>query len=345
MAFGRPSFGRLGLVGGASIPSFVPAAMRSNPPDLYANLTTNQAWKRSGNLIVTATSLITCSRASSKTNLLPTSASGFAYSTFLSNVLAGSNIEEARTNVLLNSTAPVTQTTASLSTGTYTLWVNGSGSATSSAGTATITGAGAATNGTPNVFSVTVAGTVVITVSGSLNAFQCELGAFGTSLIVTTGVTATRAADSTTLTTPLTFGSAATLFAEFNPYNFVGYTNVPILSANDTIVNNAVQLRTTTTTVGANMFAGSVNQGTASGGTFSVGSTNKLAGSFSASSMAASLNGAAPVSQSASAFASSLTSDALGGGRGTNVYSGSIGSLAYWTSQAVPSSQLQSMTV
>jgi hypothetical protein len=148
----------------------------------------------------TLASLLSITRASNETDLLPSSASGYVYNTFGSNVLAisptfGLLIFEARTNQLLNSTAPATQTTASLGTGTYTLWVNGSGSATPSGGTATITGAAAATNGAPNTFTVTVAGTVTVTVGGSLNFFQLEAGAFGTSGIVTAGATATRAAD------------------------------------------------------------------------------------------------------------------------------------------------------
>src|SRR5581483_8605440 len=49
------------------------------------------------------------------------------------------------------------QTSASLATGTYTLWCNGSGSVTPSGGTATITGAAAASQGAPNTFTVTVA--------------------------------------------------------------------------------------------------------------------------------------------------------------------------------------------
>lgn len=172
----------------------------------------------------TLASLLSVSRASSKTNLLPTSASGFAYSSFLSNVLAvtstlGALIEEARTNVLLNSTAPVTQTTASLGTGVYTLWVNGSGSALASAGTATITGASSATNGSPNVITVTVAGTVTVTVTGSLNFFQLEAGATGTSGIVTAGATATRAADNIQAAGLLLSTAAAasmTLFVQTN---------------------------------------------------------------------------------------------------------------------------------
>lgn len=143
---------------------------------------------------------LSITRASGGTDLLPSSASGASFQTFGNNTLritSGKGLlsEEARTNVLLNSTAPATQTTASLATGQYIVWQNGPGSTTPSAGTATLTGITAASQGSPGGFTVSVAGTVTLTVSGSPFAFQCELGAFGTSLIVTTGTTATRAAD------------------------------------------------------------------------------------------------------------------------------------------------------
>jgi hypothetical protein len=135
-------------------------------------------------------SLYTFTRASSKTDLLPTSPSGYAYSTFANDVMAvtpgrGFLSESAATQLLNSPIAPATQTTSSLSVGTYTLWVNGAGSAALTAGTAVLTGAGTATNGTPVVFIITTAGTVTVTVSGALNAFQLELGSWGTSFITT----------------------------------------------------------------------------------------------------------------------------------------------------------------
>lgn len=144
------------------------------------------------------------------TDLLPTSASGASYNTFGANTLrltsgSGLLIEEARTNFLLNSTAPATQTTGSLATGTYVLWVNGSGSATMSSGTATGCGTSAATNGSPVTIVLTVAGTCTVTVSGSLNAFQLEQctnatnPGFGTSLIITAGSTVARPTDNVEL--------------------------------------------------------------------------------------------------------------------------------------------------
>lgn len=152
-------------------------------------------------------SLASCfsvARASPKTNLLPSSASGFPYLTVANNIAMitpglGWLIEESRLNQLLNSTVPATQTTASLGTGTYTLWDNGSGSATMSSGTGTGCGTGVATNGSPVQFTITIAGTCTVTVTGSLNAFQLEAGSFGTSLIVTAAATATRAADAITI--------------------------------------------------------------------------------------------------------------------------------------------------
>src|SRR6266536_805834 len=142
------------------------------------------------------TSYLSCGRTLSGTDLLWSSASGFAYNTYSSNVLRitpgfGLLCESSREQWLTNSAAPATQTTPSLLStgGTYTLWVNGSGSATVSAGTATISGGGSAMQGSPFSFDVTVAGTVVVTVAGSLNAFQLmqNFSTGGSSLIVTAG--------------------------------------------------------------------------------------------------------------------------------------------------------------
>ena len=145
------------------------------------------------------------------TNLLPTYPTNYGYTTFPANTLrldtAGLLIEEARTNQLLNSTAPATQTTGSLANATYQLWVNGAGSATMSAGTATGCGTGTATQGFPVTFTTTgTAGTCVVTVTGTLYAFQLEsvgtenAQSGGTSLIVTTGSTGTRNADEVSTT-------------------------------------------------------------------------------------------------------------------------------------------------
>jgi hypothetical protein len=212
----------------------------------------------------TPASCLAITRASPKTDLLPSSASGLQFNTFTSNVLAitptlGLLIENARTNQLLNScnattyptqcagnTGPATQTTGSLATGTYTLWVNGSGSATMSAGTGTGCGAGAATGGTPVNFTITIAGTCIVTVAGSVNFEQLELGATGTSGIITTGAAGTRASDLVTLT-----GAAKTTVQSSSFYAVIHITgNAGILTDTgmlETNIDDPLQIRTATT--------------------------------------------------------------------------------------------------
>lgn len=190
----------LGWLSGSSVPGWVLAGAVVDMD--FAN---NQFFGGS------AASLISSGRSSTATDLLPTSASGYVYKAVVgtSPIISpgvGLLVYRAATNLLLNSSVPVTQTTASLGTGAYTLWVNGSGSALASNGTATIVNAAPVTNGAPNIFTVNVAGTVTVTVTGSLNFFQLETGSYGTPGIITVAATATRTAE---VITPLSL--AATL--------------------------------------------------------------------------------------------------------------------------------------
>ena len=108
-------------------------------------------------------------------------------------------VEEARTNLLLNSATLSTQSATVTATST-TLSFYGTGTVTltgvSTAGPLVGTGA---SNRVSLTFTPT-AGSLTLTVSGSVTNAQLETGAFPTSYIPTTGATVTRAADVASMT-------------------------------------------------------------------------------------------------------------------------------------------------
>jgi hypothetical protein len=201
---------------------------------------------------ISATTCLTVSRTGvGATNLLSTSPSGFAYTTYPADTMriipgAGILIEGNRTNRLLNSATPATQTTAVLNCSAgCTLWVNGSGSATPSAGTATgCTGFATSSQGVPVIFSCSGNGTITVTVSGALNAAQLETGAGASSFIVTAGAAVARAQDAVTVTVPPVFGSAYSFLASATPLAPASSTALQsMLSVDDGTNTNFVTLR------------------------------------------------------------------------------------------------------
>lgn len=126
---------------------------------------------------------------------------------------SGSIVEGAATEYLFNNcTAPATQTTPSLGVASYTGWVEGTGSvafACSAAGGCTATGLPCtATAGVANDchFTVTVAGTVDATVTGSVTFEQLTNESLPvglrTSKICANGATAARNYDAVSMTVP-----------------------------------------------------------------------------------------------------------------------------------------------
>lgn len=154
-----------------------------------------------------ANTWISCARSSPATDLVYTDAPGRAYRTFAANEPIihpdrGLGSFSNCTNFYLNSTAPIASQTITLAAGTYILWGNGPGSLAIAAGTAVGTGWGTLTTLQGNFLAVTIttAGTVVVTKTGTVNAVQLEgtdvigYGRKGpTPLIVTAGAAATRA--------------------------------------------------------------------------------------------------------------------------------------------------------
>lgn len=254
---------------------------------------------------------ITFTRSSGATSALYTDAAAALFTTYTSNQprlsTLGLLIEQSATNYLLNSGVPATQTTGSLGTGTYVFFCNGTGSVTSSLGTATATGVGAITCslGTFQTISVTVAGTLTFTVSASVNWFDLQGQSFPTSHIVTAGATATRSVD--VATAPYSYGGTGTVFAQYLP------ESTSATSALFSFGAGTPELRTSnnaaTTAKIQSLIDGTAALAT-SAATFSNGSVAKVAISFGSGSFPASLNGGT-IFTASNATALTLTSTML----------------------------------
>jgi len=151
-----------------------------------------------------ATDFLSCTRAS--TGYAKDSSGNWI--SFGSNILRitdlGILVEDARTNLFLNSQAPVTQIITVANGTAYTVSVYGTASVVLSGA-----GTGTATQGTDVTFTASTT-SLTCTVSGAGGAFQnvnVEAGSFSSSPIVTTSTSATRAQD-----VVLCIGNANTIF-------------------------------------------------------------------------------------------------------------------------------------
>lgn len=102
-------------------------------------------------------------------------------------------LEDASTNLIIGSAAPATQPVTTTAT-TYTLALEGTGSITlSGTGTGTLTGTGTGWQNRKSLTFTATAGTLTLTVSGSVENVQLEAKPAASSYIPTTVATVTRA--------------------------------------------------------------------------------------------------------------------------------------------------------
>lgn len=339
--------GQPGLSGGQGTGGFTPFSGAS--PDL--SFSTNQYYGCGPAITNCVTTVRACTNCST-TDLLPTSTSGQAYSIYGTNTprlnSLGLLIEEARVNQLLSSVVPATQTTGSLATGVYTLWVNGAGSATMSSGTATGCGTGAATNGTPVNFTITVAGTCTVTVAGALNAFQLELGAWGTSLIITTSATGSRAADAISLTSTITNAPAMSYYASFSVARVSAALQLAVQARIDGSNNFFISAYngSSDTTAESRSNGGGSASGTVALGLPVADTTYKTAMAFSLNSLRAAKDGVlgTPDTTADLPVGATFTIGIGATAVGTFQLNGYLKRVAFWPTTAISDTLLQSVT-
>lgn len=110
-------------------------------------------------------------------------------------------LEEGRTNLLLNSATLSTQS-VSVTAQAYTLSFYGTGTVTLSGASTAGPLAGTASTTRVSLTFTPSAGSLTLTVSGSVLYAQLEAGAYPTSWITTAGTSATRSRDAVTLNSP-----------------------------------------------------------------------------------------------------------------------------------------------
>jgi hypothetical protein len=252
-------------------------------------------------------------------------------------------VEEARTNLLLNSATLSTQS-ATVTAVAHTLHFTGTGTVTltgvSTAGPLAGTGTGES-NRVSLTFTPT-AGSLTLTVSGTVTNAQLEVGAFRTSYIATTGATATRAADVASIT-----GSAFSSWYrqdEGTVYHQGGTaTAANFFSIDDGTANNRITSYMTSATAPL-LFVqtGGVAQVNLSGSAITANSLFAQADAYKAAGFAIAVNGGT-VSTSSTGSVPVVNRMIIGanvaGGAPVN---GTIKRLTYWP-QALPS-RLQSIT-
>lgn len=116
------------------------------------------------------------------------------------------------TNYLLNSFVPATQTVANMAAGDYTLHVHGSGSCALSGGPT-----GTASEGSPVTFTLASTTSVTFTVTGSLDAFQCNDGTEHLPFVETVGAPLSRSPSTTTGASSLINTTEGCVVFEFYP--------------------------------------------------------------------------------------------------------------------------------
>jgi len=219
-------------------------------------------------------------------------------------------IEEARTNLLLNSQTLSTQNVTTTAQA-YTLSFYGTGTVTLS-GTSTagpLVGTGAFPNRVSLTFTPT-AGALTLTVTGTVSNAQLEAGGFATSYIFTGGASVTRSADVATMVgnnfSNWYNQTTGTLAVSFDASANANATYVS--ASNGSIVQNSIHIDNDSGNMRAVYYSGSAEVAAlVLGAIGTAGTANKIATAYAVNDFAASRNGGTVATDTSGALPVSLT--------------------------------------
>ena len=258
---------------------------------------------------------------------------------------------EQRANLLLNSETLSTQTVG-VSAVQYTLSFSGAGTIVlSGTHSATVVGAGDYPAKQTLTFTPT-AGSLVLTVFGTVKYANLEAGAFATPWIPTPGTTATRGADVISMT-----GAAFsdwyrqdewTAAVEFSAQGSNAFARaITMLGAGGTSVDeiNMFILPSTGKAICSNTFTGGVSAGRVeSADSYVLGKNTKAVLRIKSGERILAANGGILVTSNAAFTIPALTSMLIGSTSDGGVLNGGIARIRYWR-KALPIGQLQRLSV
>lgn len=260
-------------------------------------------------------------------------------------------VEEARTNLLLNSATLSTQSvTVAAAANTLSFYGTGTVTLTGVSTSGPLVGTGA--NNRVSLTFTPIVGVLILTVSGSVTNAQLEAGAFPTSYIPTTSATVTRAADVASIT-GTAFSSfynqtEGTLFADAAEYPFASslvrnfyslgsstnpntdYARQWIWNGNTTLLLNSAY------TSSSGPVAAEFNVSLATG-------SKRTAFAIRANDYARSFNGQAAATDTAGNMPVGIDRLGIGSDNSSGFLSGTIRRLTFWPTR-LPNNTLQAIT-
>ena len=267
--------------------------------------------------------------------------------------LRGLLIEPQRTNLLLNSATLSTQSVTVTAT-VHTLSFYGTGTVTLSGASTAGPLVGTGANNRVTLTFTPTAGSLTLTVSGSVTLAQLEAGDFATSYIPTAGTAVTRAADSATVTSLSSIRyneDEGTIVTEYSapPHDGVVYPGVMSLHNSGDTTTNYIQIFASASTkilrVGMRSSGGNTEVTTLTG--YLPGAVYRTAVAYRDADSAGCTNGANPVAIGLSPLPTGVNTMSigtrLGNTSGQVVLCGHIRHLRYYP-RRLSNAQLQAIT-